>query len=143
VVLSFHAGALQRLALPFKLFVGGRFGSGQQPFPVVHPADEVAAMLFLIRNPEAEGPFNLVMPKVPTNAEFGHALGWVMNRPSFMWIPGFALTLLFGEVAQQTVLEGQNVYPQRLLDMGYEFKYRDTESALRDLYQREVVGKTP
>jgi uncharacterized protein (TIGR01777 family) len=141
-VLSFHTGALQRLALPFKMFVGGRFGSGKQPFAVIHPADEVAAIKFLIRHPDASGPFNLVMPDVPTNAEFGHALGRVMNRPSFMWVPGFTLDLMFGEVSK-VVLEGQKVYAQRLLDLGYEFQFPDAESALRDLYQREVVGKTP
>ncbi len=138
-VLSFNAGALLRMALPFKLFVGGHFGSGQQPFACVHPADVVGTMKFLIRQPEASGPFNVVMPNVPTNASFSQALGQVMRRPSFMWVPGLALKIPFGEVSE-VVLEGQNVQPARLLEMGYSFQFPDAQSALRDLYQSEVTG---
>lgn len=135
VVLSFEAGALQRLALPFRLFVGGPLGSGKQPLPWIHPADEIGAIRFLIRNASASGPFNLTAPHPLTNAEFAHTLGRVMNRPSFIPVPGFAFNVMFGEVAT-VVLDGQRALPKRLLDLGYTFQFPEAEPALRHLYRK-------
>ena len=134
-VLSFEDGALQRLALPYQIFVGGPMGSGKQPFAWVHPADEIGAIKFLIRNAEASGPFNVATPNPTTNAQFGRALGQVMSRPSLIPLPGFALNLMFGEVST-VVLEGQKMLPTRLQALGYEFKFPEAEAALRDLYRK-------
>ncbi|MCB9454321.1 MAG: TIGR01777 family protein [Anaerolineaceae bacterium] len=133
VLLSFQEGALARLALPFKLFGGGPMGSGKQPFPWIHPADQAAATRYLIEQETASGVFNLAAPGATTNAEFAKVLGKVMRRPSLLPVPGFALRLVVGEVAD-VVLEGQRAVPQRLLDMGYTFHFPDAESALHDLY---------
>jgi hypothetical protein len=137
VVLSFEQGALARMALPFRLFAGGPFGSGKQPLPWIHPADETGAIRFLIENSQASGPFNLTAPNPLTNAEFARTLGRVMNRPSLIPVPGFAMNLLFGEVAT-VVLDGQRVLPRRLQTMGYEFQFPEAEAALRDLYRQRV-----
>jgi uncharacterized protein (TIGR01777 family) len=133
VVLSFEDGALSRMALPFKLFAGGPFGSGKQPFSWIHPADETGAIEFLIKTAGASGPFNLTAPNPLTNGEFARALGRVMNRPSWIPVPGFAMNMLFGEVST-VVLDGQRVLPKRLLDLGYNFQFTDADSALRDLH---------
>jgi len=132
VVLSPHEGALKQLLLPFKLFVGGPMGSGQQGFSWIHPADEVAAIRFLIESEQAQGPFNLCAPQPLTNAEFARVLGKVLGRPSWLPVPGFALRLALGEVAAM-VLEGQKALPRKLLDLGFRFRFPDAESALRDL----------
>ncbi|MCX7670506.1 MAG: TIGR01777 family oxidoreductase [Anaerolineae bacterium] len=132
VVLSPTEGALARLLLPYRLFVGGPFGNGRQWFSWIHPADEVAAIRFLIEHPQAVGPFNLCAPQPLTNAEFGRVLGRVLGRPSWLPVPAFVLRLALGEVAG-TVLEGQRAIPQKLLDLGFRFCFPDAESALRDL----------
>lgn len=134
VVLSFEEGALARLALPFKLFAGGPMGSGKQPFPWIHPADQAAATRFLIENETASGAFNLAAPEATTNGEFAKILGKVMRRPSWIPVPGFAMRLMFGEVAA-VVLEGQRAIPQRLKEMGYTFRFPTAEAALRDIYR--------
>jgi uncharacterized protein len=132
VVLSTDDGALKRLILPFKLFVGGPIGSGKQGFPWIHPADEVAAIRFLIEHESANGPFNLVAPEALSFGQFGVKLARVMGRPYWMPVPSFALRGALGEVAS-TVLEGQKASPTRLVNLGFEFKYPTAESALRDL----------
>ncbi len=132
VVLSPTEGALYRLLLPFKLFVGGPMGSGRQGFSWIHPVDETAAIRFLIENPMASGAFNLCAPEPLTNAEFGKVVGAVLGRPSWLPIPAFALKLAMGEVASM-VLEGQQAVPKKLLDLGFTFRFADAESALRDL----------
>ncbi len=135
VVLSPDEGALKRLLLPFKLFAGGPMGSGKQGFAWVHPADEVAAIRFLIENEAASGPVNLVAPEASTYAQFGVTLARVLGRPYWLPVPGFALRAALGEVAS-TVLEGQRALPKKLLDLGYKFKFPTAEAALRDLMGR-------
>ncbi len=132
VVLSIEGGALPRMLLPFRFFVGGRLGSGRQWFPWIHIADEVRAIRFLIENEAASGPFNLSAPIPVTNAEFSHLLGQQLRRPAFMSIPEFALRLLFGEMAT-ALLDGQRAIPKRLLQLGFSFRFSEAGSALSDL----------
>ena len=134
VVLSRNEGALPRMLLPFRLFVGGPLGGGKQWFPWIHQEDEVAAIRFLIENSEAHGPFNLCAPNPVTNRQFSHVLGAVMGRPSLMPTPGFVLRMLFGEMAT-LLLDGQRAVPRRLLDLGFEFRFTTAEAALKDLLQ--------
>jgi len=132
VVLDAEAGALPDMALPFRLFVGGRLGSGRQYVPWIHLADEVAAIRFLIEHAKASGPFNLTAPQPLTNAEFGRTLSKVLRRPYWLPVPAFALRLLLGEMST-VVLNGQRAVPQRLLQLGFSFQFPDAEAALRDL----------
>jgi uncharacterized protein (TIGR01777 family) len=131
-VLDADEGALPRLMLTFRLFVGGPMGSGKQWLSWIHLQDEVRALRFLIENQEAKGPFNLSAPNPLTNAQFSKVLGRVMDRPSYLPVPGFAMKMAFGEVTS-VLLEGQRAVPQRLLDLGFAFHFPDAEAALRDL----------
>jgi uncharacterized protein (TIGR01777 family) len=132
LVLSSDGGALPRMMLPFKFFVGGSVGGGQQWLSWIHPADEVAAIRYLIDNENATGPFNLSAPNPLTNAEFGQVLGRVMERPAIMPTPGFAVRLVFGEMST-VVLTGQRAVPQRLQELGFTFQFPEAEAALRDV----------
>jgi uncharacterized protein (TIGR01777 family) len=134
VVLSTEGGALPRLLLPFRFFVGGPLGGGRQWFPWIHIADEVGAIRFLIENPTASGPFNLTAPDLLTNAEFSRVIGRVLRRPAFVPVPAFALRLLLGEMSM-VLLEGQKAISRRLQDSGFTFRFPEAEAALRDLLQ--------
>jgi len=132
IVLSAQGGALSRMMSPFPLLSAGRFGSGRQWFPWIHIADEVGAIRFLIENEVASGPFNLAAPNVVTNAEFSRHLGRELGRPVLVPMPAFALRLLLGEMAT-AVLDGQKAVPQRLVQMGFIFRFPEVDAALRDL----------
>ena len=86
----------------------------------------------MIEHPEATGPFNLSAPHPVTNADFSRVLGKVMKRPTFMPTPGFALKLAFGEMST-VLLDGQRAVPQRLLELGFSFRFSEVETALSDL----------
>ncbi|MEJ2085798.1 MAG: TIGR01777 family oxidoreductase [Acidobacteriota bacterium] len=135
LVLSRQGGALPRMALPFRLFVGGPIGSGDQCVPWIHIADEVGAIRFLIENKDATGAFNLTAPEIVTNREFSSVLAKTLHRPNLLPAPAPALKLLLGEMST-LALDGQCAVPKRLTELGYEFDFSDLQEALHDIYHR-------
>jgi uncharacterized protein len=136
VILSRDSPALRLLALPFRFFVGGKIGSGRQVLNWIHRDDHVSAVLHLLDQPDAVGPYNLNAPIATTNAEFSSALGRVLRRPALIPAPALALRLALGEMAMAMVVEGQFARPQRLVDRGFTFDYPEIEGALRDALDR-------
>ncbi|HEV7667879.1 MAG TPA: TIGR01777 family oxidoreductase [Thermoanaerobaculia bacterium] len=132
LVLTPKGGALGKMLLPAKLGANGPLGSGRQGFPWIHLEDEIGAIRFLIDRDDATGPFNLTAPNPPSQAEFAKALGRALHRPSFLPAPAFALRLALGEMAD-ALLTGQRVMPERLLELGYRFRFPDLDGALADL----------
>jgi uncharacterized protein (TIGR01777 family) len=132
VVLDKNGGALPKMVMPVKMFVGGPLGSGKQYFPWIHLHDEVAAIRWLIDNPNAHGVYNLSAPQPLTNKEFTQAIGKVLGRPTFMPVPAFAMETMFGEMST-LLLDGQREMPMRLVKEGFKFKFTNAEAALRDV----------
>ena len=135
VVLSPSGGALQQILPPFKLGIGGPVAGGHQYVPWIHLDDVVSGMLFCLASDAARGPVNLTAPVPVTNAELSHALGRAVHRPAVLPVPGFALRLLYGEMAA-IVTTGQRVVPAALGRLGFEFGHPDLEPALRDVLGR-------
>jgi uncharacterized protein (TIGR01777 family) len=132
VVLDKSGGALAKMLTPFKVCVGGPIGSGKQWMSWIHNDDEVGLILLALDHAEINGPLNAVAPQPVTNKDFGHALGKVLGRPSFMPTPAFALRVMLGESAQ-IITTGQKVLPKKALAAGYAFRFTEVEAALRDL----------
>ncbi len=132
VVFSAAGGPFKTLVLPFKFFAGGPLGSGRQWMSWIHLEDEVRAIRFLLEQETAVGPYNLCAPQPLTNRDMAKTIGQVMGRPSFIPAPAFALRLLLGEVAG-VVLDGRRALPQRLQEMGFEFRYPDAQTAVQNL----------
>ena len=137
IVLSTKEGALARTIVPYKFFVGGPFGNGQQWWSWIHLDDQVDAIHFLVESESAEGVYNLCSPTPMRNKDFGKALGQVMSRPSLFPVPAFAMNLMFGEVAI-VVLEGQKVIPTRLQQDGFTFTFPEVKPAFADLIERGI-----
>jgi len=135
IVLGRGGGALPPMALPFRLFVGGPVGSGQQYMSWIHVDDWVAMVRWALATDAVSGAINLTAPAPVTNTEFAHTLGRALHRPSFMRTPAFAMRLVLGrEMADALILGGQRVRPARAEAMGYAFKHGALESALRAVY---------
>jgi uncharacterized protein (TIGR01777 family) len=134
-VLSTEGGGLPLLMLPFRFFVGGPLGGGQQWMPWIHVTDEVRAIRFLLLDNGASGPFNVAAPNPLTNAEFARDLGRAAGRPSLLPVPAFALRLVLGEMSS-VVLNGQRAVPGRLLEQGFAFRFPRAAGALEDLLDR-------
>lgn len=130
-VLSGRGGVLPRMALPFRLFVGGRLGSGRQWMSWVGIDDVVRMVTFLATRDDVDGPVNLTAPAPVTNREMTAALGRALHRPTLVPVPAPALRLVLGgDRADGLVLASQRVLPAVLTDAGYEFVHPDIDSAL-------------
>lgn len=132
VVLSRREGVLAKMLLPFRLGLGGRLGDGRQWMSWIALTDLVAALAFLLRAEPVSGAVNLVAPNPVMNAEFASTLAHVLGRPAVFPVPRFALTLLFGQMAEDTILSSQRVRAGRLLDNGFKFKLPTLDEALYD-----------
>ena len=132
LVLAAEGGFLQRLLLPFKLGLGGRIGSGKQWMPWIHLQDQIALIDFLLHHASASGPYNACAPQPVRNTDFSKTLGRTLHRPTFMPMPGMLLKLGLGELAG-LLLGGQRAVPKRLQEAGFEFRFKDLDSALQAL----------
>ena len=130
-----QGGALAKMLPPFKLFAGGPIGTGKQWFSWIHRDDVVNLILFALQNPQIEGVLNATAPNPVRMNELCQTLGAVLQRPSWLPVPGFALELLLGDGAK-VVLEGQKVLPKRTLASGFQYQYPNLKSALEEILSR-------
>ncbi len=133
VVLSNKGGALKKMVMPVKLFLGSPIGSGKQFMPWIHIDDLCGVIKYSIENNEFSGIYNVVSPEHKTNKEFTKAISQVIKRPIFLPnVPKFIFKWLFGE-ASAILLKGSRVSSQKLLKNGYHFQYPNLEKALKNL----------
>ncbi|RMG33800.1 MAG: TIGR01777 family protein [Methanobacteriota archaeon] len=132
-------GAFPLLVLPIKLFVGGPVGTGNQWISWIHYQDLIRSILFVINNKNTHGVFNLTSPCPVINKKLGHEIAKKLRRPFWFRTPSFVLKMVLGKKAD-IVLAGQRVFPQRLVDMGFEFEFPTIEKCLDDLLGRNKVN---
>jgi uncharacterized protein (TIGR01777 family) len=147
LVLSREGGALKPMLLPFRLGLGGRIGNGRQWWSWIHIDDIVSAIHHILQNAsnsneERRGsspghptsrPINMTSPNPVTNADFTRILARAVNRPAILPFPAFAVRLAFGELANEGILASARVVPKKLIESGFEFKYRELRPALEAL----------
>jgi uncharacterized protein (TIGR01777 family) len=131
-VLGKNGGALKPMLVPFRLGLGGKFGSGRQWVPWIHLDDLVSLYMFAAQSSSVEGPLNASAPEIVTNEQFTKTLGKVLGRPTLIPAPRFALRAALGELAD-FVLSSQQVIPQAAERAGFQFRYGRLEPALRSI----------
>jgi NAD dependent epimerase/dehydratase family enzyme len=96
----------------------------------IHIDDWIEMILWAIEKSSVSGPINLAAPEPVTNAEFSRALGRAMHRPSWIPVPGFALRLIVGEMANDALILGHRILPTRAQELGYVFRHPGVDEAL-------------
>jgi uncharacterized protein (TIGR01777 family) len=132
VVLDARGGALVRMLPPFRMGVGGRLGSGRQWMSWIHLEDLAALFQFALES-QVRGPLNGVAPNPVTNSDFTRELARTLRRPAVFPVPGFALRLLFGEMAD-VLLASQRVVPGAAEAAGFRFRFPQLAPALESLF---------
>jgi hypothetical protein len=129
------ASALQKLALPFRLFAGGPLGGGGQWFPWVHLDDAVGLYRLAIERGDVTGTLVLASPTACRQREFAREVGRALGRPCWLPVPAFALRLALGRQAD-LLLHGRRAEPARAVGLGYRFRYPELGAALREALGR-------
>ena len=131
VVLSRSGGMLNKLLPMFRAGLGGKLGNGRQWTSWVTLPDLLRVVQFCLETESVRGAVNVVAPQPVRNAEFTATLGKVLGKPTFLPIPATALKVVFGAMANETMLSSLRVLPGRLADAGFRFEFEDLSSALR------------
>jgi uncharacterized protein (TIGR01777 family) len=131
LVLGSEGGILSQLLLPFEMGVGGPIGSGRQWMSWIERDDLVRLIAHVVATPSLSGPVNATAPEPERNAAFGRALGRALHRPAILPLPAAPLRLLGGDFAQEVLLGGQRVLPQKAVNSGFVFRHARLDDALR------------
>ncbi len=132
IILSIDGGALPKMITPFKFFIGGPIGSGNQWMSWIHIDDICNMFLMVIENEESRGVINFVVPNPVQMNEFAETLGKMLGRPSFFRLPAFVLKIILGE-SSVLVLESQRVNSTAAEHLDYKFKFKTLSDALKNL----------
>ena len=126
-------GALNRMAMPYKFYMGGPLGTGNQWISWIHIQDLTSMIRFVIEHQELTGPINATTPEPVKMRDFSKVLGEVLTRPSWLPTPEFLLKIALGQMAEM-LLQGQRVVLQKILSAGFEFRFPKLRSALEAVF---------
>lgn len=124
-------GALNRMALPFKFYIGGPLGKGDQWLSWIHIRDLTSMIRFIIEHQELAGPLNAVAPNPVRMKDFSKILGKVLNRPSWLPVPQILLKIALGQMAEM-LLHGQRAVPKKILSADFEYRFSNLKAALEN-----------
>lgn len=141
VVLARRGGLFPLMALPVRLFLGGKFGDGRQASPWIHLGDQIRAIRFLLKDGDTQGPYNLISPELTSNADFMRMVAKVLHRPYWFHIPAFLLRIPLGEMSV-LLTEGRYARPKRLIELGFRFRFGNLEHAMEDLLTRKIPDQS-
>ena len=126
-----NEGALKRMVIPFKFYIGGPLGTGRQWLSWIHFQDLTSIIRFVIEHKELTGPINATAPEAVRMRNFCKVLGEVLHSPSWLPVPEFLLKVALGQMAEM-LLYGQRVIPKKIIDAGFEFRFPELRFALGD-----------
>lgn len=148
VVLSPAGGALGKLLPIFAAGLGGPVGAGLQQMSWITPDDVADILTRMAFDGHFQGPVNVVSPDPVSSRQFAQILGHVLRRPTFLPVPPGMLKMIYGQMAEETILADSRVLPTRLQEAGYTWRHPDLETALRHVLGRheeipQAVEPTP
>lgn len=132
VILARDGGALPKMVLPFRLGAGGPIGNGRQWMSWIDRVDVIRMVVWALENDAVRGVFNATAPEPVRNRDFARALGRALHRPALVPTPAFALRIALGEMANELLIGGQRVVPNRALREGFRFEAGSLEQSLRN-----------
>lgn len=127
-----HEGALARMILPYKFFLGGPLGNGNQWLSWIHFRDLVRTFNYIIDHSEIVGPVNGTAPNSAKMKDLAQTIGQVLNKPAWFSVPEFILKLGLGQMSEM-LLHGQRALPEKLLNSGFSFDFPELKAALENI----------
>jgi uncharacterized protein (TIGR01777 family) len=129
LVVGTDGGFLTRMLTPFEYGLGGPMGSGQQWMSWIERDDLIRLIAHAIARPDISGPINATAPIPVRNMKFSEELGRRLGRPAVFRIPAMLLRHAAGDFADELLLGGQRVIPNKALSSGFVFRHETLRSA--------------
>jgi uncharacterized protein (TIGR01777 family) len=130
LVLGTEGGMLSDMLPPFEFGLGGPFGSGEQWMSWIERDDLIRLIAHIVANPKLTGAVNATAPVPVRNSTFAHELGRALRRPALLRMPAPLLHLLAGDLADELLLGGRRVLPDKAEAAGFKFRHETLDSAL-------------
>ncbi|MFO1257521.1 MAG: TIGR01777 family oxidoreductase [Gammaproteobacteria bacterium] len=134
-VLEKDGGMLAKLLPSFRLGLGTQIGDGKQWLSWIDRDDLIELILYIIHQESIEGPVNATSPNPVTNEEFSFSLAKMLSRPCLLKTPEFVLKFIFGQMAEEIMIRGQKVLPQKALSHGFQFSYPTLQQSLSKIFR--------
>lgn len=132
LVLGKNEGFLKKLIPLFKYRLGSAIGSGKQYMPWIHVDDLCTIYLQAIQNAEMSGPYNAAVTDSTNNTIFSKTLARIFGYSIWLPnVPAIVLKMVLGEMSI-IVLTGRRVSSEKILQTGFNFKFKNLEQALKD-----------
>lgn len=132
LVLGKESKTVRKLLPSIKIGLGGKIGTGKQPFPFIHIEDVVRAVIWSIENGNTQGTYNLVAPENIDNNTFIKTLAKALKRPAIFTVPALVLKLVLGQ-ASSILLDSPQVVPERLQKERFKFSFPDINSCVAEI----------
>ncbi len=129
LVLGTDGGFITRMLTPFEFGLGGPLGTGRQWMSWIERDDLIRLIAYVMAAPDLAGPINATAPIPVTNAKFTDELARRLHRPAVFRIPSGLLRRLGGDFANELLLGGQRVLPNKALSRGFVFRHETLRSA--------------
>ena len=129
LVVGTEGGFLTRMLMPFEFGLGGPMGSGKQWMSWIERDDLIRLIAHTVAKPDISGPINATAPIPVTNRKFTDELGRSLGRPAIFRIPAVLLHVTAGDLADELLLGGQRVIPNKALSSGFVFRHETLRSA--------------
>lgn len=131
VILSKRMGILTEIMPLFKFNLGTIIGTGAEAFPWIYLKDLQWLLLFFLENKNEKGVYNTVAPQLITSRLFSQALSSAMHKPIWLKLPRKYFEKKLGDVGE-IVYAKTKIYPTRLLQAGFSFRYPAIYPAIVD-----------
>jgi uncharacterized protein (TIGR01777 family) len=135
LVLGTEGGMLGNMLAPFEFGLGGAIGSGEQWMSWIERDDLIRLIAHIVANPQFTGAVNATAPVPVKNATFVQELGRALHRPALMRMPALVLHPLLGDLADELLLGGQRVLPDKADAGGFKFRHDTLRSALSAMFE--------
>ena len=133
LVLSTQGGLLGQLLPAFEFGLGGPIGNGRQWMSWIERDDLIRLLGHIMATPTLQGAVNAVAPEPVRNEQFSCLLARALNRPALFRLPAAPLRRLGGAFAEELLLGGQRVRPDKALASGFSYNNPRLNDALKAL----------
>jgi len=141
IVLGGSDSVFPRLLNLVKMGMGGKQGNGRQYVSWVHEQDVAACTDWFADHPELQGIFNCTAHNAVKNAALMQFIRKTSRMPFGLPAPKWLLEAGAIVIGTETelILKSRWVVPKRLLDSGFEFKFKTAEAAVKAILAEHVL----